>query len=53
MAIQPKKYKQLKNINKLKNLKLGSKLLNKCDTCVEIFAQSNGEYVICASVNYI
>eukprot|EP01084_Bolivina_argentea_P241719 405701_1 len=43
VAIEPQKYKQFSK------LKLGLKLLNKCDTGVEIFVQSNGEYIICAS----
>ena len=43
VAIEPKKYKDFEN------LKLGLKLLNKCDTGAEILLQENGEYVICAS----
>eukprot|EP01083_Nonionella_stella_P105326 302934_1 len=43
VAIEASKYQQ-------RNALLhGLKLLNKCDTGVEILVQSNGEYVICAS----
>lgn len=43
VAIEPKRYQDLNA------LKLGLKLLNKCDTGTEVLIQANGEYVVCAS----
>lgn len=43
VAIEAKRYQDLNA------LKLGLKLLNKCDTGTEILIQANGEYVVCAS----